>query len=207
MDYQSLIRSPNAAALFLLVLQETDNGKTAFQMSQAEISKATGLSRQNIRTAVQTLLKSGALKEVSNQGTNQGTNQPLTLVSGYRLTVCNVQKTTGNQGTNQGTNQGKDATENKLQGLLITHADGTPLTVTESNYNKWTMWMYNNHPYLFKKMRQLTLDNFQALCSKYTSAEMGGVVDSLDGDTKYRQRYLVLSTTMSNWLKKRYPDR
>lgn len=203
MDYQSLIRSPNAAALFLLVLQETDNGKTAFQMSQAEISKATGMTRKQVRLALQTLLDKEVILESNGQDKGQVRGQVQTLVTNYKLTACSTPK--NQKGQVRGQVEGQ--VENKLQGLLITHADGTPLTVTESNYNKWTMWMYNNHPYLFKKMRQLTLDNFQALCSKYTSAEMGGVVDSLDGDTKYRQRYLVLSTTMSNWLKKRYPDR
>lgn len=109
MDYQSLIRSPNAAALFLLVLQETDNGKTVFRMSQADISKVIGLSRQQIRTSIQILVKSGVLKEVDNQGSNQasnqGSNQPQTFVSAYKLAVCNVLKNASNQGSNQATNQ------------------------------------------------------------------------------------------------------
>lgn len=100
-------QSPNTVVVWLalLMLAEWDNGcdirAGQVEVSQQELSEITGLSRQQIRTAISHLVST---KEVTKESTKKATNGTMLLtIENWRLYQSDTRKS--NQGSNQGSNQ------------------------------------------------------------------------------------------------------
>ena len=101
-------QSPNTVVVWLalLMLAEWDDGCNIragqVEVSQQELSEITGLSRQQIRTAISHLV---ATKEVTKESTKKATKGTMLLtIENWRLYQSDNRKS--NQGSNQGINQG-----------------------------------------------------------------------------------------------------
>lgn len=100
-------QSPNTVVVWLalLMLAEWDNGcdirAGQVEVSQQELSEITGLSRQQIRTAIAHLVST---KEVTKESTKKATKGTMLLtIENWRLYQSDNRKS--NQGSNQGSNQ------------------------------------------------------------------------------------------------------
>lgn len=100
-------QSPNTVVVWLalLMLAEWDDGCNIragqVEVSQQELSEITGLSRQQIRTAISHLVST---KEVTKESTKKATKGTMLLtIENWRLYQSDNRKS--NQGSNQGSNQ------------------------------------------------------------------------------------------------------
>lgn len=103
-------QSPNTVVVWLalLMLAEWDDGCNIragqVEVSQQELSEITGLSRQQIRTAISHLV---ATKEVTKESTKKATKGTMLLtIENWRLYQSDNRKS--NQGSNQESNQGSN---------------------------------------------------------------------------------------------------
>lgn len=101
-------QSPNTVVVWLalLMLAEWDDGCNIragqVEVSQQELSEITGLSRQQIRTAISHLVST---KEVTKESTKKATKGTMLLtIENWRLYQSDNRKS--NQGSNQESNQG-----------------------------------------------------------------------------------------------------
>lgn len=180
MDYQSLIRSPNAAALFFLILQETDNGKKDFTMSYAEIGKVINVTRQQARWLLQILEKNGFIN---------GTHKEHTLsthLTNYKLASCGVLKNTSH--------------------TLSTHFHGEPfvgedITPQQKAYNGWLKFYKERCTHIYNRFDQLTFAQFCNLKERYGSKILSVAVLNLDNRIDLHKRYVSLYLTLHNWCK------
>ena len=108
-------QSPNTVVVWLtlLLMAEWDDGQNIragqVLISQQEISEITGLSRQQIRTALGHLI---ATNEVTKESTKKATNGKMLLtIEKWRLFQGDKRHT--NQGSNQGSNLPTIIKENK----------------------------------------------------------------------------------------------
>lgn len=104
------IQSPNTVVVWLtlLLMAEWDDGQNIragqVLISQQEISEITGLSRQQIRTAIAHLI---ATNEVTKEATKKATNGKMLLtIENWRF--YQGDKRRSNQSSNQGSNQGSN---------------------------------------------------------------------------------------------------
>ena len=62
-------------------------------------------------------------------------------------------------------------------------------------------WMEKKTTYIYKNIRLLTQAEFDALCDKYTSAQICDTLQQIENRKDLRKRYTNLYRTLLNWLK------
>ena len=62
-------------------------------------------------------------------------------------------------------------------------------------------WMEKKTPYIYKNIRLLTQTEFDALCEKYTSAQICDTLQQIENRKDLRKNYTNLYRTLLNWLK------
>ena len=62
-------------------------------------------------------------------------------------------------------------------------------------------WMEQKTPYLYQNIRLLTQAEFNALCEKYTSAQICDTLQQIENRKDLRKKYTNLYRTLLNWLK------
>jgi len=183
MDYQALIRSPNAAALFFLILQETENGKKEFAMSYTEMGQALGITRQQARWYLGVLEKSGFISIPHTSHTFS------THLTSYKLTSCSVSKNTSH------------TLSTHFKGDIFS---GENLTIEQQRYNGWLKFCKEKCPYIAANIDQLTFEQFTKLRGRFGAAPMSEIIQQIENRKDLRKRYSSLYLTMFNWLKNNY---
>lgn len=183
MDCQALIRSPNAAALFFLILQETDNGKREFTMSYTEIGKALGLTRQQARWYLDVLERNGYISVPHTSHTVS------THLTNYKLASCSVLKNTSR------------TVSTHYEGDIF---KGESLTVEQRRYNGWLAFTKEKCPFVAANIDQLTFGQFTKLRGRFGAAPMSEIIQQIENRKDLRKRYVSLYLTMFNWLKRNY---
>lgn len=67
-------------------------------------------------------------------------------------------------------------------------------------------WMEQKTPYLYKHIRLFTQAEFDALCEKYTSAQICDMLQDIENRKDHRKNYTNLYRTLLNWLKRKYGE-
>ena len=62
-------------------------------------------------------------------------------------------------------------------------------------------WMEKKTTYIYKNIRLLTQAEFDALCDKYTAAQICDTLQQIENRKDLRKRYTNLYRTLLNWLK------
>lgn len=62
-------------------------------------------------------------------------------------------------------------------------------------------WMEKKTPYLYQNIRMLTQAEFDALCEKFTSAQICDTLQQIENRKDLRKNYTNLYRTLLNWLK------
>ena len=62
-------------------------------------------------------------------------------------------------------------------------------------------WMEKKTTYIYKNIRLLTQAEFDALCDKYTSAQICDTLQQIENRKDLRKNYTNLYRTLLNWLK------
>ena len=213
----------NATYLYVWLCLNADNdGKIV--TSYKQLSKQTGLSVQQLRTALKKLQSTRVATQVPTRvptrGATQGATQGATIITICHLATYKGEKIATNTGSNTGINMGinmgsntgtnTDTKEEKEKNQKKKNKIYNPpaLTYVSASPQRgdphagFIAWLRVKCPYIYKNLELPTEQELAKLKESYTAKEIADECEKIENRVDLRKKYKNLYRTLLNWLKR-----
>lgn len=112
-----------------------------------------------------------------------------------RMRLAERSRANGANGGRKSAKKAKETTEKKEKYPIIPEGERS------EKLQALDKWMEKKTPYLYQNIRMLTQAEFDALCEKYTSAQICDTLQQIENRKDLRKKYTNLYRTLLNWLK------
>lgn len=219
---QPWAKNPTVVYLYVWLCANADkDGRVV--TSRTSLASETGLSTQQVRTALEKLTSTKFVTKLSTKlPTKFATTLNVCYLSGYK-DDDSISNQVNNQVDNQVSNQvsrvykndniiksclieeDKDKNKSSLRSDLQKNQSSSEEDDVEQRFNEW---MKNNFPFVSKMKRTLSLAQYNSLLDRgYTNEQVSSKLADMDNFAGIEKKYTNAHRTLLNWLKQDFGNK